>query len=99
MYSYRHFTPGKKSISSRLVNGYTQADNPVMAPTDWRKLYYGNVDTTLLPGLAGAAAAAQLGIDYYRKQQPTDISNEMPDAVRQYMADPRYSDPFADTTR
>ena len=25
--------------------------------------------------------------------------NEMPDAVRQYMADPRYSDPFADTTR
>jgi len=25
--------------------------------------------------------------------------NEMPDAVRQYMADPRYSDPFADSTR
>ena len=25
--------------------------------------------------------------------------NEMPDAVRQYMADLRYSDPFADTTR
>jgi hypothetical protein len=25
--------------------------------------------------------------------------NEMPDAVRQYMADPRYSDPFADSIR
>ncbi len=24
MYSYRHFTPGKKSNSSRLVKGYTQ---------------------------------------------------------------------------
>ncbi len=28
-----------------------------------------------------------------------DENNEMPDAVRQYMADPRYSDPFVDTTR
>ena len=27
MYSYRHFTPGKKSNSSRLVKGYTRADN------------------------------------------------------------------------
>ena len=89
----------RDALTAHKQAGYTQADNPVMAPTDWRKLYYGNVDTTLLPGLAGAAAAAQLGIDYYRKQQPTDISNEMPDAVRQYMADPRYSDPFADTTR
>ena len=25
--------------------------------------------------------------------------NKMPDAVRQYMADPRYSDPFADLIR
>ena len=89
----------RDALTAHKQAGYTQADNPVMAPTDWRKLYYGNVDRTLLPGMAGAAAAAQLGIDYYQKQQPTDISNEMPDAVRQYMADPRYSDPFADTTR
>jgi hypothetical protein len=26
MYSYRHFTPGKKSNSSRIVKGYTQAE-------------------------------------------------------------------------
>jgi len=93
------WTEMRDALTAHKQVGYTQADNPVMAPTDWRKLYYGNVDTTLLPGLAGAAAAAQLGIDYYQKQQPTDISNEMPDAVRQYMADPRYSDPFADSTR
>lgn len=82
------WTEMRDALTAHKQAGYTQADNPVMAPTDWRKLYYGNVDRTLLPGLAGAAAAAQLGIDYYRKQQPTDISNEMPDAVRQYMANP-----------
>ena len=49
------------------------------------------------PFRRNAAIAAAMGVAAPNLMAGQD--NEMPDAVRQYMADPRYSDPFADTTR
>lgn len=43
--------------------GYTQAINPVMKDTDWRKLYYGKADLGLL-GALGAAGAGAAGVNY-----------------------------------
>jgi len=54
----------KDSLAAHKEAGYTQARNPVMKETDWRNLYYGKVDPTLLPGLAGAAAGTGAVINY-----------------------------------
>ena len=49
------------------------------------------------PFRRNAAIAAAMGVA--APNLMAGQSNEMPDAVRQYMADPRYSDPFADSIR
>jgi len=37
------WTEMRDALAAHKEAGYTQADNPVMAPTDWRKLYYGSI--------------------------------------------------------
>lgn len=37
------WTEMRDALTAHKQAGYTQADNPVMAPTDWRKLYYGSI--------------------------------------------------------
>lgn len=54
----------KDSLAAHKEAGYTQARNPVMKETDWRNLYYGKVDPTLLPGLAGVAAGTGAVVNY-----------------------------------
>ena len=89
------WTEMRDALTAHKEAGYTQSDNPVMATSDWRKLYYGKVDPTLLPGVAGAAGAAGLGIDYYRRQQPADIlTNEL-----DYPSNPMYTDPLGYSIR
>ena len=66
------------SLAAHKEAGYTQSNNPVMATSDWRKLYYGNVDPTILPGVAGAAGAAALGMDYFNQPAPTPVNNLAP---------------------
>jgi hypothetical protein len=53
-------------------------------------------DISRLSGGGAAFGNPNLSREEFSLQQQ---SNEMPDAVRQYMADPRYSDPFADPIR
>jgi len=48
------WTEMKDSLTAHKKAGYTQAENPVMAPSDWRELYYGG----------GAAAGSALGMNY-----------------------------------
>ena len=54
----------KDALAAHKEAGYTQARNPVMKETDWRNLYYGKVDPTLLPGLAGVAAGTGAVVNY-----------------------------------
>ena len=60
----------KDSLAAHKEAGYTQARNPVMKETDWRNLYYGKVDPTLLPGLAGAAAGTGAVVNYLNPDNP-----------------------------
>jgi hypothetical protein len=57
----------KDALAAHKEAGYTQARNPVMKETDWRNLYYGKVDPTLLPGLAGVAAGTGAVVNYLNK--------------------------------
>jgi hypothetical protein len=66
------------SLAAHKAAGYNQAKNPVMKQTDWRKLYYGNVDPAILPGMAGAAGAAALGMDYFNQPAPAPVNNLAP---------------------
>jgi hypothetical protein len=60
----------KDALAAHKEAGYTQARNPVMKETDWRNLYYGKVDPTLLPGLAGVAAGTGAVVNYLNKDNP-----------------------------
>ena len=66
------------SLAAHKQAGYTQSNNPVMATSDWRKLYYGKVDPAILPGMAGAAGVAALGMDYFNQPAPAPINNLAP---------------------
>ena len=66
------------SLAAHKAAGYNQANNPVMKQTDWRKLYYGKVDPAILPGMAGAAGAAALGMDYFNQPAPAPVNNLAP---------------------
>jgi len=50
------WTEMRDALTAHKQAGYTQADNPVMAPTDWRKLYYGSIPPI---GAIGVGAAMQ----------------------------------------
>ena len=50
------WTEMRDALTAHKQAGYTQADNPVMAPTDWRKLYYGSIPPI---GAIGIGAAMQ----------------------------------------
>jgi hypothetical protein len=50
------WTEMRDALTAHKQAGYTQADNPVMAPTDWRKLYYGSIPPI---GAIGVGAAME----------------------------------------
>jgi len=52
------WTEMRDALAAHKEAGYTQADNPVMAPTDWRKLYYGSIPPAAAIG-AGAVMQEQ----------------------------------------
>lgn len=70
------WTEMQDALTAHKEAGYTQAKNPVMGETDWRKLYYGKADPMVLPGVAAGAGAAMLGADYLG--QPTRTNNLAP---------------------
>lgn len=70
------WTEMQDALTAHKKAGYTQAKNPVMGETDWRKLYYGKADPMVLPGVAAGAGAAMLGADYLG--QPTRTNNLAP---------------------
>lgn len=51
------WTEMQDALTAHKKAGYTQANNPVMAPSDWRELYYGRATPAAMLGTAGAAAA------------------------------------------
>jgi hypothetical protein len=56
------WTEMQDALTAHKKAGYTQANNPVMAPSDWRELYYGRATPAAMlgtAGLAGAGIAAQ----------------------------------------
>ena len=61
------FNEMQAALQEHKNAGYT-GQKPVMAESDWRKLYYGNIDPRLAAGLAagsGAAAGAPMLRDYF----------------------------------
>ena len=52
------WTEMRDALTAHKEAGYTQADNAVMAPTDWRKLYYGSIPPAAAIG-AGAVMQDQ----------------------------------------
>jgi hypothetical protein len=50
------WTEMQEALTAHKKAGYTQATNPVMAPSDWRELYYGGA----------AAGGSALGMGEYR---------------------------------
>jgi hypothetical protein len=70
------WTEMQDALTAHKEAGYTQAKNPVMGETDWRKLYYGKADPMVLPGVAAGSGAAMLGADYL--SQPTRTNNLAP---------------------
>ena len=51
------FDEMQKSFAEHKRVGYTSAASKQMKPSDWRKLYYGRADPSMLPYAAGAGAA------------------------------------------
>ena len=49
------WTEMRDALTAHKEAGYTQADNAVMAPTDWRKLYYGSIPPAAAIGFTGGA--------------------------------------------
>lgn len=50
------------ALTAHKQAGYTQANTPVMQPSDWRKMYYGVTTPEMLGLLAGGSAAAGYGL-------------------------------------
>lgn len=65
------FNEMQSALSEHKAAGYT-GTNPVMKQSDWRKLYYGNADPTLLAliGAGGAGTAAAVAALRKRNEEP-----------------------------
>jgi len=66
------------SLSAHKEAGYTQANDPVMKDSDWRKLYYGRVSPEALLPL-GAASAGALALEKLNQDKPKEKSTHISD--------------------
>jgi len=63
------WTEMQGALQAHKDAGYTQSINPVMNPSDWRSLYYGNATVPMLGMTAAGAAGAAYGLNQYGNGQ------------------------------
>jgi hypothetical protein len=83
----------EKKAQQFALDRLAQGKNPFASPTELRYPFPEGFNLKIFAPVVNSAPIGGIGLGAGTQD------NEMPDAVRQYMADPRYSDPFADTTR
>jgi hypothetical protein len=80
------------SLSAHKEAGYTQANDPVMKDSDWRKLYYGRVSPEALLPL-GAASAGALALEKLNQDKPKEKStyiSDNPDTMMMEVEDQKF---------
>lgn len=80
------------SLSAHKEAGYTQANDPVMKDSDWRKLYYGRVSPEALLPL-GAASAGALALEKLNQDKPKEKSihiSDNPDIMMMEVEDQKF---------
>jgi hypothetical protein len=87
------FNEMQDALTAHKQSGYAQSENKTMNPSDWRKLYYGNIDPMLSGAIAGGLGGG-LAVNKYTNEKP--LVDNTP--TNPFYQDP-FGNPFAETIR